>query len=120
MKVTKLKATIALLGLLSTGTVTSDALAAGTVSGTTVTFIYMNVAGTTAFAHFSNAILGRPACATVTSEMAFDATTTGGKSMLAALQTAMLSGKLVNAAGTGACTTTTTRENLSTLIVING
>lgn len=88
---------------------------AGSVSSSTINNVLVNASGT-AFVRFAKTLSGRPACATLGSELTFDSTSAGGRAVLAAVTAAKLSGRAVNASGTNTCTGT--RENLASVTLL--
>lgn len=87
--------------------VSSVAFGAGSVSGTQITSVNVNVDGTVLIA-LGNPTANKPACALDNERMAFQATTDGGKALLNAVVAANLSGKTVSITGTGTCLAVTT------------
>ena len=88
---------------------------AGSVGSSTINNVLANASGT-AFVRFAKSLTGRPACATLASELTFDSTTLGGRAVLAAVTAAKLSGRAVNATGTNTCTGL--RENLADVTLL--
>jgi hypothetical protein len=107
------------LAVAAVGTVASVAWAAGGVSGATVSAIQLGTSTNTATVFFTPP-LNTPSCQ-VSTAILFDHTTARGKSILTLLTSAQLSGKKVNLAGNGICTTISglTWENLSTASMTN-
>lgn len=88
---------------------------AGSVNATAVQSISVTTGGFVTVL-FTKAVSGRPACASSTNELVFDATTNGGRALLSTLSGAKLSGRNVNASGTNTCTGP--RENMSSLTLL--
>jgi hypothetical protein len=108
---------LALITVCVIATLTSQASALGSVNAVRVTELSLD--GTNlAWAHFSANIGGsRPACMNSgwANDLAFDPTTSKGKALLSVLTAALLSGKQVDVAGVGTCTTMATNVGAETL-----
>jgi hypothetical protein len=110
--------TLLALGIAAIVTTSSVVLAAGGVSGATVSAIQIGSSSTATV--FFTPPLNNASCQ-VSTAMLFDHTTARGKSILTLLTSAQLSGKKVDFVGTGTCTTITglTWESISTVSLTN-
>lgn len=78
---------------------------AGSAFNAKIVEVVLSGQGTVAWITLDQTISGSPGCATASTIFIFDPTTTGGKNLLLAVQTAFLASKPVSADGTGACVT---------------